>query len=186
MRATRILKQDQDLVGRFLAVLGRGLVVASRNKTARPAFFIVAGNFIHEFLEPQYLAKESVLLQALEDCGFARDSGPVGNMRAEHVKSREIAQMLSEAARAWQAGDETGRAEVVWATSEYTDLMRHHFERLRNLINPLLEQSVTEEGELKIAEDLNRIEFADRAVEDPEKYNKLIKLLDDEVRDWEA
>jgi hemerythrin-like domain-containing protein len=186
MRASRILKEDQDLVGRFLAVLGRGLVIASRSKSARPAFFVVASNFIHEFVEPQYLEKESVLLRALEECGFPSDSGPVGNMRAQHAKSREIAQMLSEAARAWQAGDDTGRAEVVWATSEYTDLMRHHFERLRNLVNPLLEQSVTEEGELKIAEDLNRISFADRAVEAPDKYEKMLKLLEDEVRDWEG
>jgi hemerythrin-like domain-containing protein len=185
MRIARILQDDQELVTRFLAVLGRGLVIASRSKAARPGFFIFASNFIREYLEPEYLKKEGVLLRALEDCGFPSDAGPVGGMRSEHERSREISRDLSEAAKAWQGGDESGRPEVVWATSQYTDLMRHHFEQLRNLINPLLEQSITPAGELKIAEDLNRIQFADRETEAPDKYLKIVQMLEEEVGAWE-
>ena len=152
MRATRVLTDDWDFISRFLAVLGRGLVVASRSKMARPGFFLFASNFIHEYIEGYYLPREAVLLQVLEDCGFPPDSGPVGNMLSDQKKSREISQSLAEAARAWQGGDDSGRAESVWATSEYSDLMHHHFERMRNLINPLLDQSITPEGERKIAE----------------------------------
>jgi hemerythrin-like domain-containing protein len=185
MRISKILSTDQDLVARFLAALGKGLVIAGHSKTARPGFFIFASNFIREYLEPEYLKKEGVLLQALEDSGFPGNEGPVGAMRREHQKSREISQTLYGAARAWQAGDESGRAEVVWATSQYTDLMRHHFERLRNLIHPLLEQTVTPEGEQKIAEDLNLIAFADREAEAPDKYSKIVDMLEEEVNSWE-
>lgn len=185
MRATKVLVQDWDFISRFLVVLGRGLVAASRNRTARPGFFIFAGNFIHEYIEGYYLPREAVLLQVLEECGFPHDSGPVGNMRSDQKKSREISQTLMDAARAWQGGNDAGRPEAVWATSEYTDLMHHHFERMRNLINPLLDQSVTPEGEIKIAEELNRIAFTDGQVEPVEKYGKIIKMLEDEVGDWE-
>lgn len=185
MRPTRILSKDQELVTRFLAVLGRGLVIASRSKTARPGFFIYASNFIREYLEAEYFKKEDVLLQALEECGFPGDSGPVGGMRAEHEKSRQISRILTEAARAWQAGDEVGRAEAIYSTSEYTGVMHHHFEQLRNLINPLLEQTITPEGELKIAEALNRIEFADREEQTPTKYKKIVEMLEEEASDWE-
>src|SRR5512142_3112178 len=174
MRPTRILSKDQELVTRFLAVLGRGLVIASRSKTARPGFFIYASNFIREYLEGEYFKKEDVLLQALEECGFPEDSGPVGGMRAEHAKSQQISKILAEAARAWQAGDDSGRAEAIYSTSEYTGVMHHHFEQLRNLINPLLEQTITPEGELKIAEALNRIAFADREDQTPVKYQKIV------------
>ena len=185
MRATKVLTEDWNFISRFLVVLGRGLVVASRSKTARPGFFIFAANFIHEYVESYYLPREAVLLQVLEECGFPHDSGPVGNMRADQQKSLEISKTLSEAARAWHDGNDTGRAEAVWATSEYTDLMHHHFERMRNLINPLLDQSVTPEGEIKIAEELNRIAFAEAGSEPVEKYSKIIKLLEDEVGNWE-
>lgn len=186
MRATRVLSEDWEFISRFLLVLGRGLAVASRSKNARPGFFIFAAGFIHDYMEGYYLPREAVLLQALEDCGFPADAGPVGNMRADQRKSREIAETLSSAARAWQSGDERGRAESVWATSEYTDLMRHHFERMRNLINPLLEQSVGPEGELKIAEELNRIAFADREAEPVDKYAKIVKMLEEEVSEWDG
>jgi hypothetical protein len=73
----------------------------------------------------------------------------------------------------------------VWATSEYTDMMRHHFDQLKSLINPLLEQCITLDGELKIAEDLNRIEFADREMDPPDKYMKILRMLEDEVLEWE-
>ncbi len=185
MRATKILSEDQEFVGRFLAVLGSGLVVASHSKVARPGFFIFASNFIQGYLEAEYLPKEDVLLKALEDCGFPGDSGPVGSMRAEHQRSRELSKTIGEAAKAWQAGDEGGRAEAVYSTSEYTGVMHRHFERLRNLINPLLDQWITPEGEVHIAEQLNLIEFADRDDQSPTSYKKIVQMLEEEVRDWE-
>ncbi len=185
MRATKILNDEQELVSHFLAVLGKGLVVAGHSKEARPGFFVYAANFIREYVEPEYLRKEDVLLQALEDAGFPPDEGPVGGMRRDYAKGREISQVLYDAAKAWQGGDESGRAEAVWASSEYTGLMRHHFERLKNLIHPLLDQTVTLEGEQKIAAALNRIEFSDQQRVGPERYAKILDLLEEEVTDWE-
>ncbi len=185
MRANKILNEDQEFVAHFLAVLGKGLVVAGRSRTAKPGFFVFAANFMEGYLEPEYLAKEDVLLQALEECGFPPDSGPVGMMRAEHLRSREISKTVAEAAKAWQDGDETGRAEAIYAASEYTALMHRHFERLKNLINPLLDQWVTAEGEREIAERLNKIEFADRTDQSPLGFQNIIKLLEEEVREWE-
>ena len=185
MRATKILSEDQEFVARFLAVVGKGLVVAGRSKSARPGFFVFASNFMRGYLEPQYLAKEDVLLQALEDCGFPPDSGPVGTMRSEHARSQELSQTISEAAKAWQNGDEGGRAEAIYATSEYTGLMHRHFERLKNLINPLLDQWITPDGERQIAERLNKIEFADRDDKSPLGFQNIVKLLEDEVAEWE-
>ena len=185
MRATKILSEDQEFVARFLAVLGKGLVIAGRSRSARPGFFVFASNFMRGYLEPQYLAKEDVLLKALEDCGFPPDSGPVGTMRGEYEHSRQLSQTISAAAKAWQEGDEGGRAEAIYAASEYTGVMHRHFERLRNLINPLLDQWITPDGERRIAEQLNKIEFADRDDESPMGFKNIVKMLEDEVREWE-
>jgi hemerythrin-like domain-containing protein len=186
VRVTRILSKDQEFVARFLAVLGRGLVIASRSKTARPGFFIFASNFMREYLESEYFKKEDVLLQALVECGFPGDSGPVGGMRADHSKSRLLSATLAEAAKAWQAGDESGRAESIYTTSEYTGLMHHHFEQLRRLINPLLEQTITPEGELKVMEELNRLEFAVHDDQAPTSFPKIVDMLEEEAKDWES
>ncbi|HUH99365.1 MAG TPA: hypothetical protein VLZ89_18540 [Anaerolineales bacterium] len=184
MRIIKILQEDQDLAARFLAVLGRGLSIAGQGKSARPGFFIFASGFIHEYLEGVYFKKEQVLLDALADCGFPADDGPIGAMGTSQQKSREISRALFDAAKQWQGGDEVGRADVIWATSEYTGIMHRHFHTLKNLIHPLLEQSLSPEGEEKAAEALNRLAFEDSTPETLDKYVKMVETLEEEVGNW--
>jgi len=186
MRIIKILRSDQDLIARFVAVFGSGLAMAAQNRDTRPGFFVFACNFINEYLEPVYFRKEELLLSALEECGFSADDGPVGTMYAGHQKSREISRILSEAAREWQGGDSAGRTEAIWAASEYTGLMRQHFDLLRNLIHPLLEQSLSLEGEQKVAEGLNLIAFEQPTTELPDKYLKMVEALEEEVANWKT
>ena len=185
MRIIKSLRADQDLIARFLAVLGRGLGIASHSRSARPGFFIFASNFIQEYLEAEYFKKEAVLLRALEDCGFAPNQGPVGNMHLGHQKSREVSVILSEAARQWQAGDDSGRAQVIWATSEFTGILRRHLDLLKNLIYPLLEQSLSEEDEQKVAGELNLIGFKVANPNSPDRYAKILDSLEEEVGEWQ-
>ena len=184
MRIIKILRPDQDLAGRFLDVLGSGLAVAGQSRAGRPGFFIFAATFIQEYLEAIYFKKEAVLLKALEDYGFPSGSGPIGTMREGYQKSHEISKILSAAARQWINGDETSRTEVIWAASEYTGIMHRHMELLRNLIHPLLEQSLTEEDEQKAAVQLNVIAFEGTSEDALDKYTKLVKTLEDEVGEW--
>ena len=184
MRIKKALREDQDLIDRFLAVLGSGLTIASVSRVAKPGFFLYATEFIHGYLEPVYLKKEDALLETLEYCGFPSDQGPVGNMRNGHRKSRDLSRMLTEAARLWQSGDEAGRSDAIWATSEYTSLMRRNFELLKNLIYPLLEQSTTPEDEQKLAARINLLSFQEAETDGSEKYLKMIEALEEEVSDW--
>jgi hemerythrin-like domain-containing protein len=184
LRIIKILRTDQDLVDRFLDVLGSGLAVASQSKSARPGFFIFAATFINEYLEAVYFKKEEVLLKALEDYGFPPDSGPVGNMHEGVQKSFRISKTLSDVARQWLNGDEDSRTEVIYLASEYTGIMHKHMELLKGLIHPLLEQSLTEEDEQKAAVQLNVIAFEGTSEDAHDKYSKLVKTLEDEVAEW--
>jgi len=170
---------------RFLDAFGSGAAILSQSKRARPGFFLFAHTFIHEYMEAYFFKKEELLLQALEDEGFPGNEGPIGAMHSEQKKSREAAELLLNAAKAWQAGEEEARVEVGWAASEYSSTLRQHMDRLKNLIFPLLEQNLTPEGEHKIAEGFNNILFAGTMKNDqPEKFIKLIQTLEEELSDW--
>jgi len=184
MRITKYLRTDQETILRFLDALGGGSVVLGTSKLARPGFFIFAHNFIHEYIEASFFKKEDLLIKALDDSGFPPDEGPIGSMRADQKKSREAAKLLIKAAKEWQAGDEEARAEVGWATSEYTSTLRQHLDRLKNLIFPLLEQNMSPEDEHKIAEGLNKLSFANSMKGDVDKYVKMIEALEEELSDW--
>jgi hemerythrin-like domain-containing protein len=184
MLITKNYRADQQTILRFLDVLGGGLAVLSSNKSARPGFFIVAHTFIQEFIEENFFKKEALLIKALEDNGFPLDDGPAGSMLVEQTKSRDAAEHMLNAAKGWQGGDEDARAEVGWATSEYTSTLRQHLDRLKTRIFPLLEQNMSPEDEHKISEGLNTIAFEFSTKGDADKYIKLIESLEDELSEW--
>jgi len=184
MRITKNLRPDQENISRFVAVLGGGSVILSTTKHARPSFFILAHSFMKDYIDEGFFKKEEVLIRILEEGGFPTESGPINALHNDHKKSREAAEVLITAAKQWQAGDELARAEVGWATSEYTSTLRQHLERLKTLIFPLLEQTITIDDEHKLSEELNKIIFESALKDGAEKYIKVIEALEEELSDW--
>lgn len=184
MRIARKLNDDQEMIGRFIAVLGSAMIELSSNKLAGPGFFILAHRFIAEYIEGGFFKKEELLIKALEGVGFPPDDGPIYFMRSDQKKSREAAANMIQAARQWQAGDDRARVDVSWAASEYTSNFRQHLERLKNLIFPLIEQNLSIEDEHKIAEGMNSVLFEADMQNEPEKYDQLVTELEEELADW--
>ena len=184
MRIARKLRDDQEIISRFIAVLGSAMIELSSNKLAGPGFFIMAYNFISEYIEGGFFKKEELLIKALEDVGFPPDDGPIYFMRSDQKKCREAAENMIKAAKQWQAGETNARADVSWAASEYTSNFRGHLDRLKNLIFPLLEQNLTLEDEHRVAEGFNTVVFEADMQNDPDKYDKLVVTLEEELADW--
>ena len=184
MRITRNLKTDQETISSFISVLGSGMLELNGNKYANAGFFIVAHSFIGEYIEEKFFKKEELLINVLEEIGFSPTGSPISAMRADQKKSREVAVQFIGSVREWQAGDETARAGVAWAVSEYTSTIREHLHRLKTIVIPLLEQNLTMEEEHQIAEGFTKIVFEAEAGNDPDKYEKIIKTLEDELSDW--
>ena len=184
MRIARKLKDDQEIISRFIAVLGGAMIELSSNKLAGPGFFIVAHTFISEYIEEGFFKKEELLMKALGDVGFPPDDGPIYFMQSDQKKIREAAEQMIKAAKQWQAGDDRARTDVSWSASEYTSNFRQHLDRLKNLIFPLLEQNLTIEDEHKIAEGMNTVLFEAALQDDPDKYEKLVTELEEELADW--
>ena len=120
MRITKYLRTDQEIIIRFLDMLGVASSMLSGNKRARPGFFIFAHTFMQEYIEESFFKKEEFLFKALIDSGFPAEDGPIVAMRTEQTKSRESTEHMGNAAKGWQGGDEEARSEVGWAASEYS------------------------------------------------------------------
>lgn len=184
MRIARKLNADMESISRFIAVLGSAMLELSGNKLARPGFFIVAHSFIAEYIEGGFFKKEELVMKALEDVGFPPDDGPIYYMQSEQDKTREAAAHMVLAAKQWQSGDENARVDVSWAASEFTSTLRQHLDRLKNLIFPLVEQNLALEDEHKIAEGMNTVIFEADMQNDPDKYDKMLETLEEELADW--
>jgi hemerythrin-like domain-containing protein len=182
MRIQKNLRSDQEIIVRFLNVLGGASTILTNNKYARPQFFLLANDFIQGYIEKGFYKKEEVLVKTLEEGGFPLDEGPIRAIHIDQQKSREAAANMVQAAKHWESGDEDARAEVGWATSTYTSGVREHLERLKGLIFPLLEQTISIEEEHKLSEVVNSLPL--EIQNGAEKYIHIIETLEDTLSDW--
>lgn len=182
MRIQKNLRSDQEIIVRFLNVLGSASTILSNNKYARPHFFLRANDFIEGYIENGFYKKEEVLVKTLEEGGFPFDEGPIHAIHTDQQKSREASTTMVQAAKHWESGDEDARAEVGWATSIYTSTVRQHLERLKGLIFPLLEQTISIDDEHKVSELINALPLEIQKGAD--KYIRIIDELEDTLGDW--
>ena len=184
MRISKSLRADQDNIKRLLTILGSASVEVRSNKRAKSKFFIHAHEFIIDYIEDGFFKKEELVIKVLEDGGFPLDQGPIAAMKADQQKSREVGEALLKTTKQWQSGDEDIRIEVGWASSEYASTLRQHLERLKGLIFPLIEQTISFEDEDKVSETINSIVFEGKLKDGPGKYIKLLEELEEELSDW--
>lgn len=180
MRLSRALKTDQEIITRFITALGSGSVALSSSKLPRPNFFITAHTFIKEYINEGFFPKEEIIIKILEEGGFPADTGPIGAIRTDQKKSRDAAESMLNAARQWEAGDNIARSETGWATSEYTSSIRQHLERIKSLILPLIEQTISVDEEHNVSEQINGMVLQNGS----ETYIKLIEQLEETLSDW--
>ncbi len=184
MRLSKALRNDQETITRFITALGSGSVALSNSKLPRPDFFILAYTFIKEYIEEGFFKKEEVLIKVLDEGGFPTDTGPISAIRTDHQKSHAAAESMLNSAKQWEAGDHVARSEMGWATSEYTSSIRQHLERLKSLILPLIEQTISVDDEHDVSEEINSIEFEGELKNGTAKYIKLIEQLEEKLSDW--
>lgn len=184
MRLSKALKNDQEIITRFITALGSGSVALSTSKLPRPDFFIIAHTFVKEFIEEGFFKKEEVLIRILDEGGFPPDSGPIGAIRADQKKTGNAAQTMLNAAKQWEAGDNIARSETGWATGEVTSTVRQHLERLKSLILPLIEQTISVDDEHNVSEEINNIVFEGALKNGTEKYIKIIEQMEENLSDW--
>ncbi len=184
MRISKNLRADQDNIMRLITVLGGASIEVRNNKRAKPKFFILAHEFIVDYINEGFFKKEEVVIKVLQDGGFPLDEGPIAAMKADQQKSREVSETLLNTTNQWLSGDEGIRIEVGWASSEYASTLRQHLERLKNLIFPLIEQSISFEDEDKVSEAISSIVFEGKLKDGAEKYVGMLEELEEELSDW--
>lgn len=184
MRISRILRTEQENIQRLVTVLGHASVEVRSNKRAKPNFFILANDFITEYINEGFFKKEELVIKVLEDGGFPSDKGPIAAIRSDQAKSLAASETLFNAAKQWQAGEEGARLEVGWATNEFTSSVRQHLDRFKTLIFPLIEQTISVDEEDRVAEAINTMDLENKLKDGTDRHIKMLKELEDEFSDW--
>ena len=184
MSISKTFQVDQDSIKRFIAILGDASVEVRSNKHANHDFFLRAYEFITDYIDGGLFKKEELIIKALEDGGFSPSQGPIAALTADREKSIEMGNALIDVVKLWQGGDEKARMDVGWACREYTNVLGQHLERLKTLIFPLVEQTITEQEEESMSQAVKNFVFEGKLKDGAESYLKMVGDLELEFKGW--
>jgi hemerythrin-like domain-containing protein len=185
MKATDMLKAEHKIIERVLAVLNLASVALAHGKSVSPDILVTITDFMRTYTEGLHFQKEeTVLFKALEHYGVSTTDGTAGSILSEHAQSREYLQKIRASVLLWKAGDQAARADVIWAASSYTDLLRAHIAKEHSVLFPLAQQTIPENEHGFVAEAFKQIDRQKTSEDVQQKYLKLIESLEEESRDW--
>lgn len=126
MEATRILREEHDVILRGLDVLSVMASSADRGELPQSDDAAAIIEFIRVFADAAHHHKEEGLLfPAMERAGLPRNGGPIAVMLAEHDEGRSL---VAQAAAAIAAPALPADAAQAFgrAAGEFVGLLRHH------------------------------------------------------------
>jgi hemerythrin-like domain-containing protein len=184
MEATQILIEEHVVIGRVLTSLEVATRRLEGGKTIRPGFFIEAADFLKGFADGCHHKKEeNVLFVALMAHGLPRQGGPVQVMLAEHEQGRRTVAQMREAAQLWDGGDQSARAEVISAATNYVTLLRNHIYKENNILFPMADQVIPASEQDQIVQDFEYVEHEETGEGVHEKYLAMPEMLEKELED---
>ena len=173
MKATTLLKEEHEIIGRALRLLDAlALRAASGQEVPRAAIDSVL-DFLSEFADAHHHGKEEgILFPAMEEAGFPHDGGPVGVMLHEHQQGRALIAALREAAH-------PPDAVFAQAARAYAGLLRQHIEKENHILFRLADQAIDGPAQQRVDEAVARFEA--QAGTRRAKHEAVIKRLEAEL-----
>lgn len=182
MKATEILMEEHVVIERVLTALETSIHRLERGEAVRPGFFIDAADFIKGFADGCHHKKEEqVLFVSLLAHGLPTQGGPVQVMLSEHDQGRKLAAQMREGAQRWDAGDPSGRLEVITAAKNYVVMLRNHIYKENNVLFPMADRIIPIADHEQLRENFERVEHEETGEGVHERYLALVDKLEKEL-----
>jgi hemerythrin-like domain-containing protein len=159
MKATEILSSEHRVIERVIAALDAAAGRLEAGEAVRPGFFVDATRFIRDFADGYHHGKEEgVLFEAMVRNGMPRDAGPIGVMRYEHSRARELTAGLGDAAARLAGGDRSAADTVADYARNYGELLTQHICKEDNILFPMAAQAIPPEEQDQVLDEFAGVE----------------------------
>jgi len=159
MQAIEILSSEHRVIERVIAALDAAAARLEAGQAVPARFFIGATRFIRNFADGYHHGKEEgVLFEAMARNGMAMDAGPIGMMRYEHDRARELTAGLGDAADRLAAGDSSAARTVADYARAYGELLTQHIFKEDNILFPMAAQAILPAEQDEVLDEFKRVE----------------------------
>jgi len=159
MQSTEILSSEHRVIEHVIAALDAAADRLESGDAVRPGFFLEATRFLRNFADGYHHGKEEgVLFEAMARHGMSMDDGPIGVMRYEHDRARELTAGLGDAADRLAAGDRSVADTVVEYARAYGELLTQHIYKEDHILFPMAAHAIPPQDQDKVLVEFGRIE----------------------------
>ncbi|MEM2188929.1 MAG: hemerythrin domain-containing protein [Nitrososphaerota archaeon] len=178
MSAIEILREEHEVIKAALGVLEKMCRRLESGQAVDVDHLEKILEFIRVFVDKCHHGKEEdVLFLEMEKAGVSRRDEPIGVILMEHDLGRRIVKELTEAIKAYDAGDENAARRIVESARGYVNLINGHIYKEDNVLYPLAEKILSPEKQSELLEKFEEIEHEKVGVEVHEKFHALIRRL---------
>jgi hemerythrin-like domain-containing protein len=152
MRATKLLKEEHEIILRGLRVLEALAARAARGEEVPAKAVGEVLEFLGGFADAHHHGKEEeILFPAMERAGFPRDGGPLEVMLHEHEQGRAfIAALRQTAPRA--GGTHAERMRFAAAARGYAQLLSAHIDKENQVLFVMADQAIAPDEQRRVDE----------------------------------
>ena len=182
MQSTEILSSEHRVIERVIAALDAAANRLEAGEAVRPGLFLDATRFLRNFADGYHHGKEEgVLFEAMSRNGMPMDGGPIGMMRYEHDRARELTAGLGDAAERLAAGDRSVADTVVDCVRAYGELLTQHIYKEDNILSPMATHAIPLQDQDKVLDEFGRVERAQAEQGSKASYVELAQALCNEM-----
>jgi hemerythrin-like domain-containing protein len=170
---TTVMVEEHKLILRMIALLEENVARMELGRFRDWEFFLDAVDFIRNFADRFHHAKEEdVLFAALVQNGMPAQHSPVAAMLMAHDQGRAFVRGMEEAALKARDGVVGQIPFIAENAHGYIDLLRDHIEKEDQILYPLAERVLPEDGRAAMVSAYGAA--AERMPGLEEKYQRLV------------
>lgn len=175
MLATQVLRQEHEGILAMLQVVEAAAFRLRDGKPVPNDLMLNAADFFSNFADKCHHGKEEDrLFPKMVEHGIGEEGGPIGVMKAEHVRGRALVRAMREGAARYAGGDATAAPALVRNTLEYVQLLREHIEKENLVLFMLADQVIPDAEQRELARAYDEFEANVMGAGVHERYHAMI------------
>lgn len=165
----------ETLIAEHIQIKRLVIVLLAANEGLPPAFYLQAAEFIRGYADGIHHCKEEGAFFTILAGGMSK---AVEALLGEHALARGYTQAMQEAARVWQAGDESAAATTIQNARHWASLLHDHIAHEDNLLFPVAKWLLMPTEQAKLEAHFTQL---DQQCADAGQYLALLDALESQT-----
>ncbi|MCX6561475.1 MAG: hemerythrin domain-containing protein [Candidatus Aminicenantes bacterium] len=176
---TEELKIEHQAIKRMLGILTRACARIEAGSPVDPAHLDAAVEFIRVFADKCHHGKEEDLLfPAMVAAGVPDQGGPIGVMKAEHTRGRELVRKAAAALPGLKRKDRAAAADFVAQARGYAALLGPHIDKEDFILYPMADRLLAKSVQAGLSKEFERVEDEIIGGGSHERFHRLLDDLE--------